>query len=84
MGLRDDANARSLTDFVDENGRAFGHLAIAERRRSGLKCEVERGMNTDQLSTTNHSELTAVFVEKRLLATIEKGGFLGCWKHAPG
>jgi hypothetical protein len=25
-----------------------------------------------------------VLVEKSLLATIEKRGFLGCWKHAPG
>jgi len=84
MGLRDDADTRSLTYFVDENRRPFGQAAVAERRRGGLEREVERGMHADQLATTNHSKLTAVLVEKSLLATIEKRGFLGCWKHAPG
>jgi hypothetical protein len=83
-GLGHHAHPGRLADFVDQNRSAVGQLAIPEGDGRGLKGEIEGGVNPDQPSPAHDSKLATVLVEKGLLATIEKCGFLGCGKHASG
>jgi len=83
-GLGHHAYPRRLADFVDQNRSTVGQLAIPECDGRSFEGKIEGGMNPDQPSPAHDSELATVLVEKGLLATIEKSGFLGCGKHAPG
>jgi hypothetical protein len=83
-GLSHHAHPWRFANFVDQDRRTVGQLAIAERIRRGLEGKIEGRMHSDQPSPAHDGEFAAVLIEKSLLATIEKGGFLGGGKHALG
>jgi len=73
-----------LANFVDQDRSTVRQLTISEGEGCGLEREIEGRVYPDQTATAHHRKLATVLVKKGLLATIEKCGFLGCWKHALG
>ena len=75
---------RRFTNLVDQDGRTVGQIAVAKCDSRGLQGKIKRWVHPHQPSPTHDGELATVFIEKSLLTTIEKCGFLGCEKHTPG